>query len=168
MVNLNEEQPQQHQQQDQPQQIQPAHLPQQENARTHRTHKDDIISSLIRKLSLCEKLSMNKEIEEKNKERELQTLKNRIDPIIHPDPGSETASLITIDDVDMDDMKDPSMFSRFFNVLPDSLIQKITRENRRDKEEKEKRKRDDTLSKTTLDECREVKRRCMDGDKAAK
>src|SRR5271155_4883357 len=129
MVNLNEEQPQQHQQQDQPQQIQPAHFPQQENARIHRTHKDDIISSLLRKLSLREKLSMNKDIEEKNKEREPKTLRNKIDPILHPDPGSETASLITVDDVD----KDPSMFSRFFNVLPDSLIQKITRENRRDR-----------------------------------
>ena len=59
------------------------------------------------------------------------------------------------------------MFSRFFNVLPDSLIQKITRDNRRDKEEKETRKRDDTSSKTTSDESREVKRRCMDGEKAA-
>src|SRR5271155_1599581 len=120
MVNLNEEQDQQPQQQDQPQQLQLAHFPQQENARIHRTHKDDIISSLIRKLSLREKLSMNKDIEEKNKERESKTLKNKIDPIIHPDPGSETASLITIDDIGMDDLKDPSMFSCFFNVLPDS------------------------------------------------
>ena len=38
--------------------------------RAHRTHKDDFISSLLSKLSLREKLSKNKEIEDQNKNRE--------------------------------------------------------------------------------------------------
>ena len=134
--------------------------------RIHRTHKDDLISSILSKLSLRDKLSMNKEIEEKNKEREIKTLRNRQDPVTYPDPGSEAASFITIDKADIDDLKDQAMFTRFLNVLPDSLIQRITRENRHEKEEKEKRRRDETL-KPSSDEFREVKRRCMDGNKAA-
>jgi hypothetical protein len=35
--------------------------------RLRRTHKDDLISSLLSKLSLREKLATNKDIEEKNK-----------------------------------------------------------------------------------------------------
>jgi len=134
--------------------------------RIHRTHKDDLILSILSKLSLRDKLSMNKEIEEKNKEREIKTLRNRQDPVTYPDPGSEAASFITIDKADIDDLKDQAMFTRFLNVLPDSLIQRITRENRHEKEEKEKRRRD-KISKPSSDEFREVKRRCMDGNKAA-
>jgi len=111
---------------------------------------------------------MNKDIEEKNKERELKTLKNMQDPTSYPEPGSETASLITIDEEDINDLKDQTMFSKFISVLPNSLIQRITRENRHEREEREKRKRDDS-SKTNSDEnlTREAKRRCMDGDRAA-
>jgi hypothetical protein len=134
--------------------------------RLRRTHKDDLISSLLSKLSLREKLATNKEIEEKNKEREARTLRNRLDPVNYPDTGSETASLITIDEADIEDLKDQAMFARFLAVLPDSLIQRITRENRREKEEKEKRKRDDT-TRSISDDLRDTKRRCMDGDKAA-
>jgi hypothetical protein len=36
-------------------------------------HQDDAISTLLSKLSLRGELSMNKDIEEKNKERELKT-----------------------------------------------------------------------------------------------
>ena len=73
--------------------------------RVRRTHKDDVISSFLSKLSLREKLSTNKEIEEKNKERELKTLKNKQDPTAFPDPGSEVASFVTIDEADMEDLE---------------------------------------------------------------
>ena len=89
-----------------------------------------------------------------------------MDPVNYPDTGSETASLITIDEADIEDLKDQAMFARFLAVLPDSLIQRITRENRREKEEKEKRKRDDT-PRSISDDFKDAKRRCMDGDKAA-
>ena len=58
------------------------------------------------------------------------------------------------------------MFARFLAVLPDSLIQRITHENRHEREEKEKRKCDDVL-RSISDEFRDTKCRCMDGDKAA-
>ena len=137
--------------------------------RVRRTHKDHVISSFLSKLSLREKLSTNKEIEEKNKERELKTLKNKQDPTAFPDPGSEVASFVTIDEADIEDLKDPSMFSRFIAVMPDLLIQRITRENRQEKEEKEKKekRRLDDNQKSSSDDSRVAKRRCMDGDKAA-
>src|SRR5271154_4798531 len=59
--------------------------------RLHRTHKDDLVSSFLSKLSLREKLSTNKEIEEKNKEREAKTLRNRLDPVNYPDTGSDSS-----------------------------------------------------------------------------
>ena len=164
MVNLDQEQQQQQNQDPQPQQVQQAQV-QVQLPRVHRTHKDEHISSILSKLSLREKLSTNRDIEEKNKERELKMLRYRLDPDTFPEPGSETASLITIDDTDVEDLKDPSMFSRFMAIMPDSLMQHITRENRRDREEKDKRKRDDT-SKSPSDDTRTVKRRCMDGDRA--
>src|ERR1700678_3773046 len=136
--------------------------------RTRRTHRDDIVSSFLSKLQLYDKLSMNKDIEKKKIKRELKTLKNMQDPTSYPEPGSETASLITIDKEDINDLKDQTMFSKFISVLPNSLIQRITRENRHEREEREKRKCDDS-SKTNSDEnlTREAKRRCMDGDRAA-
>ena len=134
-------------------------------ARVRRTHKDELISSFLSKLSLREKLSTNKEIEEKNKEREAKTLRNKLDPATYPDTGSEAASLITIDPVDIEDLKDQTMFARFLSVLPDSLIQRITRENRHEKEEKEKRKRDE-VPRIISDESRDIKCRCMDSDRA--
>ena len=39
--------------------------------RAHRTHKDDLILSLLSKLSLHEKFSKNKEIEDQNKNKDL-------------------------------------------------------------------------------------------------
>ena len=146
---------------------QPLQDPQQiQIVRLRRTHKDELISSFLSKLSLREKLAMNKEIEEKNKEREAKTLRNKLDPVNYPDTGSEAVSFIMIDLADIENLKDQTMFARFLSVLPDSLIQRITRENRCEQEEKEKRKHDE-VPKLISDESRDVKRRCMDGDKAA-
>jgi hypothetical protein len=54
-----------------------------DNTRVPHTHKDDLISSFHSKLSLREKLTTNKEIEEKNKERELKTLKNKQEDMVY-------------------------------------------------------------------------------------
>ena len=55
---------------------------------------------------------MNKEIEEKNREREGRTLRHMQDLLTHPELGSETASLITIDEEDINDLKDQTMFTK--------------------------------------------------------
>ena len=97
--------------------------------RAHCTHKDDLVSSLLSKLSLHEKLSKNKEIEDQNKNRDLKNYNHLTDPLTHPKPGSENASFITIDEVDLKDLKDPSILARFSNFLPDYLLICITCEN---------------------------------------
>ena len=146
-----------------PNQVQPAQVqPAQVQPRVRRTHKDDFISSFLSKLQLREKLVKNKEIEDQNKARELKTYNHHLDPASHPEPGSETASLITIDEADLTDLKDPSVLNRFLAVIPDSLLVRITRENRA---EKEKRKPDE--SNVSAEISQEVKRRRMDGNKAA-
>jgi hypothetical protein len=131
-----------------------------------RTHKDDYISSLLSKLSLRDKLSKNKEIEDQNKNRELRKYNHHMDPAAHPETGSENASFITIDEADVKDLKDPSILARFMNFIPDYLLLRITRENRADKEEREKRKLDE-LNSSPLESSQDAKRRRMDGSKAA-
>ena len=134
--------------------------------RVRRTHEDDFISSLLSKLSLREKLSKNKEIEEQNKVRELRSYNHHLDPETHPETGSEIASFIMIDEADVKDLKDPSILARFMNVVPDFLLLRITREIRADKEDCEKRKLDE-LNSSSPDSSLESKRRRMDGSKAA-
>ena len=134
--------------------------------RARRTHKDDFISSLLSKLSLREKLSKNKEIEDQNKIREQKTYDHHMDPVSHLETGSEIASFISIDEADVKDLKDPSIHARFLNIIPDFLLLRITRELRADREEREKRKLQELvpqLSESSLD----AKRRRMDGSKAA-
>jgi hypothetical protein len=130
------------------------------------THKDDLISSLLSKLSLREKLSKNKEIEDLNKNRELRTYHHHMDPGAHPEPGSETASFITIDEADLKDLKDPSILARFLNFVPDFLLIRITREIRADKEDRDKRKLDE-LNSHLSESSQDAKRHRMDGTKAA-
>jgi hypothetical protein len=115
-------------------------IPPQEAPRARRTHKDNIISSLLSKLSLREKLSKNKEIEDQNKARELKKFNHHLDPATFPETGSENASFITIDEADLKDLKDPSILARFSNFIPDFLLLRITREIHAEKEEREKRK----------------------------
>lgn len=162
MVEIAEDQDQQQVQQVQP----PGPAPEQIGLRLHRTHKDDAISLLLSKLSLREKLSKNKEIEDQNKAREERSLQHSLDPDAHPDDGSDAASFITLDDEDLSDLKDPHVYSRFLNIMPDFLLLRFARDSRREKEEKEKRKLEEQSNPAESVDGREVKRRCMDGDKA--
>ena len=141
-------------------------LPREDLPRVRRTHKDEFISSLLSKLSLREKLSKNKEIEDLNKARELKKLNHYMDPELYPETGSDNASFITIDDEDLRDLKDPSVLARFSNFIPDFLLLRITREIRADKDEREKRKLDENSSHS-LEISLDSKRRRMDGSKAA-
>ena len=147
-------------------QQQPDLLPHEDQPRVRRTHKDEFISSLLSKLSLRDKLSKNKEIEDLNKARELKKFNHYMDPALYPETGSENASFITIDEADLRDLKDPSILARFSNFIPDFLLLRITREIRADKEEREKRKLDEHSSHT-FEISLDSKRRRMDGSKAA-
>ena len=143
---------------------------QHDQPRVRRTHKDDLISSLLSKLSLREKLSKNKEIEDQNKNRELKRLNHHLDPDLHQETGSENASFITIDEADLKDLKDPSILARFqvSNFLPDCLLLRITREMRAEKEEREKRKLEELTSHASeLSQDAKRRRTGMDSSKAA-
>jgi hypothetical protein len=144
----------------------PPQIPPQIPPRARKTHKDDFISSLLGKLQLRERLVKNREIEEENKTRALQSYNHHLDPVTYPQPGSETASFITIEEADVKDLKDPSILARFMAVMPDFLLFRITREIRAEKEEKEKRKLDE-LALSSSDDFQEAKRRRMDGSRAA-
>ncbi|KAF8802614.1 hypothetical protein BYT27DRAFT_7111984, partial [Phlegmacium glaucopus] len=134
--------------------------------RIRRTHKDEVLLSLLSKLQLREKLVRNKEIEDQNKAREVKTYNHHLDPLVYPEPGSETASFITIDDADVKDLKDPSILARFLNNVPDYLLFHITHKNQAEKEEREKRKVNDLIA-TACETSQDAKRRRMDGSKAA-
>ena len=144
----------------------PPQIPQGPQPCVRCTHKDDFISSLLSKLSLREKLSRNKEIEDQNKDRELRSFNHHMDPNAHPHAGSEAASFIMIDEADLRDLKDPSILARFINVVPDFLLLRITREICAEKEEREKRKLEE-LTPLPSDISLDAKRRRMDGSKAA-
>jgi hypothetical protein len=134
--------------------------------RVRRTHKDDFITALFGKLDLRKRLERNKVIQEENKARASKTVNHHLDPVSYPQPGSEAASFITIDEADVKVLKDPSIFARLMAIMPDFLIFRITRENQAEKEEKEKRKLDE-LAISPSDESHEAKRRRIDGSKAA-
>jgi len=65
------------------------------------THTSPAIIQLLKKLSLPNTLQKNKKIEAENDARSAKTLNNALDPVGHPQPGSEVASLITIDPEDL-------------------------------------------------------------------
>jgi hypothetical protein len=134
--------------------------------RARRTRKDDFFSALFGKLDLRERLERNKVIEEENKARVAKTYNHHLDPISYPQPGSEAASFITIDEADVKVLKDPSIFARLMAIMPDFLIFRITRENGADKEDREKRKLDE-LAISPSDDFFEAKRRRIDGSKVA-
>ena len=65
------------------------------------THTSPAIIQLLKNLLLPNVLQKNKKIEAENNARSAKTLNNALDPVAHPEPGSEVASLITIDPKDL-------------------------------------------------------------------
>jgi len=65
------------------------------------THTSLGIIQLLKSLSLSNILQRNKKIEADNDARSAKTLNNALDPAGHPQPGSEVASLITVDPKDL-------------------------------------------------------------------
>ena len=141
--------------------------PQAAQPRAWRSHKDDLILSLLSsKLSLRDKLSKNKEIEDQNKNRKLRTFNHHVDSVVHLETGSENASFITIDESDLKDLKDPSILARFLNFVPEYLLLRITCENQAEKEEHEKRKLN-KFNSSPSEPFLDAKRCRMDGSKVA-
>src|SRR6266567_4186978 len=133
--------------------------------RAPRTHTNPTIIQLLKSLPLISVLQKNKEIETQNAERALRTLNHTSDKVKYPDPGSDVASLITLDSEDRDRFRVPSFALFFRDYIYSSLAKWITDEEIKDKEDfKLKRKAGDEL-KLSPEEAQIAKRRCMDGKK---
>ena len=126
--------------------------------RTPHTHTSPAIIQLLKNLSLPNILQKNKKIEAENDARSAKTLNNALDPVAHPEPGSEVASLITIDPEDLARLRVPSFFASVRDFVYNSLARHLADEELREKEEK-KRKDDNILA----EDARISKRHCMDG-----
>jgi hypothetical protein len=137
--------------------------------RARRTHSTAVIINLLKSLPLISALQKNKEIEAQNTARSRETLNHHIDPVVHPEAGSETASLITIDPEDRARLKVPSFFNSVRDYVYPSLAKWIADEEILDREAAAvagplKRKTGDEKSLPAADAA-VVKRRCMDGSR---
>ncbi|KAK0504945.1 hypothetical protein EDD18DRAFT_1398535 [Armillaria luteobubalina] len=123
-------------------------------------HISDVISKALRKLSLAMKLNCNCKIEIENAAREAQTIKHLDDPAQNPDPGSEAALLISIEDDNIQALRTPTFALKFPNI-PMAIQKLIAQLEAKDKDITTK-KRDASDAKLTSDEAREAKCRCKD------
>ena len=117
---------------------------------------------MLKKLSLSARLQQNQKIEAENEARSFKTLDHIHNPTAHPDPGSEMASMITIDEEDLNCLKVSTYFSMVQQWIYPSLGNLLTDAKLKEREEKVKRKMllDDKL---TSEEARVAKWCCMDG-----
>jgi hypothetical protein len=131
--------------------------------RVPRTHKSPAIAQMLKNLPLISILQMNKDIEEKNAERSRKTFNHASDPTVHTEPGSDEASLISLDDVDLNRFHVPSFAASFPSLIYSKLAKWIADEEIKEKL-KLKRKPADEL-KISAEDARIAKRRCMNGQK---
>ena len=131
--------------------------------RLRRTHSSPTVIEMLKKLSLASILQKNKKIETSNDERSLRTMAHVEDPAGHPQPGSETASLVTIDSANMRLLRIPSYFSTLREWIYPSLARELADAELKEKEEKLKRKVASDTDTQSPEETLRTKRRCMDG-----
>jgi len=72
-----------------------------DSSRVPCTHTLPAITQMLKNLPLLSILQMNKEIEEKNAERSRKTFNHSFDPVVHTQPSSDEASLISLDEADL-------------------------------------------------------------------
>jgi hypothetical protein len=128
-----------------------------------RTHTSPAIIQMLKNLPLISILQMNKDIEIKNAERSLKTFHHTSDPTAYLEPGSDEASLISLEDTDLNHFRIPSFAASFPNLIYSWLAKWIADEEIKDKL-KLKRKTADK-SKFSAEDARIAKRRCMNGQK---
>jgi hypothetical protein len=136
--------------------------------RVPRTHRNPAVNHILKSLPLISILQKNKEIEATNAERALKTLNHTLDSVAYPDPGSDAASLITLDPEDRNRFKVPSFAASFCDYIYSSLAKWIADEDIKDKEELNTKKRASEGPKLTGEEARIAKRRCMNGQNLVK
>ena len=96
-------------------------LDQPDPPRAHKTHTSPDRIQAFKKLSLFNKLTLNKEIEQANLARERKHIDHLMDPTNHPVDGSPAASLLTIEPDEIDQLRIPSVFEKFKDLINASL-----------------------------------------------
>ncbi|KAK0491738.1 hypothetical protein EDD18DRAFT_1012679, partial [Armillaria luteobubalina] len=122
------------------------------------THISSAVTKALKVWSLAAKLEKNCRIEDENTTREAATMKHMDNPVVYPDPGSDAASFITIEDEDIQALRTPS-FAEKFTEIP-MFIQRILAAF--EAKDSDAKKRDASDAKLPSDAAREAKRRCRD------
>ena len=104
----------------------------------HQPHTSATVINLLKNMSLTAILQKNKQIEAENVTRSLKNLEHAHNPKAHPAPRSEMASLITIEEEDLNCLKVPSFLSSFHNWIYPSLANFLAVKELKEKEEKAK------------------------------
>ena len=89
--------------------------------RERRTHTSPERILAFKKLSLFNKLTLNKRIDQANLARERQSINHLMDPTNHPTGGSPTASPLTIEPDEIDLLRVPSVFEKLKDLTNASL-----------------------------------------------
>ena len=127
-----------------------------------RTHTTLAVTQMLKNLPLISILQMNKEIEEKNAERSWKTFNHTCDPTVYTESGSEEASLISLNNTDLNRFCVPSFAASFPNLIYSKLAKWIANE---DIKEKLKLKRKPANEKLSAEDARIAKQCCMNGQK---
>jgi hypothetical protein len=132
-------------------------------ARVRKTHISDAVSTMLKSLSLPSRLKRNKEIEQKNEARNLMTLRHMEDPTGNPQPGSETASFVTIDSSDFKILSSSTIFESLRDNIPFYIIRKLADFNLTNDKISKRQNSDESLTDLNEDPAlaRAAKRRCM-------
>ena len=131
--------------------------------RVPRTHTSPAIIKMLKNLPLVSILHMNKEIEDKNALRSRKTFNHISDPTVHSEPGSDEASLVSLDEADLNRFRIPSFAASFPNLIYAKLAKWIADEEIKDKQKLKRKTNDD--AKPSAEEAKIAKRRCMNGRK---
>jgi len=115
------------------------------------------------RLSLPTRLRRNKEIEEQNEAHNLLTILHTQDPVLHPIPGSETASFITIDSSDLEFLSSPTVPDSMRENMPFYIIRKLADMKLTTNKNPKRRDTDESLTDSNEDpaSARVAKRCCM-------
>ncbi|KAF8813112.1 hypothetical protein BYT27DRAFT_7220601 [Phlegmacium glaucopus] len=98
-----------------------------------------------------------------NPTRALQTLNHMLDNVAFLDPGSDAASLITLNPEDRDQFRVPSFALSFWDYIYSSLAKWIADEDIKDKEDIKSKQNTNDKPKLTAEEAHIAKRQCMNG-----
>ena len=97
--------------------------------RVPRTHTSLAIVQMLKNLPLVSILQMNTEIEKKNAIKSRKTLNHISDPTFYTEPGSDEASLISLNDADLNCFRIPSFTASFPNLIYSKLAKWIADED---------------------------------------